>query len=121
MRLADVSTPYESKAKKQERAAEAARNRRLTWYGGGGVLALLAIVAGLYFTVFSGKGATDALPQEQKDVDNLKYLDQRLNDLNSLIADPALSAAEKAQHQKEKKAIEKDRDDLLKKRPDLKK
>jgi hypothetical protein len=116
-----VSDPYESSARKKERAEEAARNRRLTWYFGGGI-GLVAVAAVLYFTLFSGpKAGESPLSVDQHDAANMKFLDKRLSELNTLLTDATISASEKAGYQKEKKVLEKERDELLKKRPDLKK
>jgi hypothetical protein len=112
LRVADVANPYVSKAQRKDRAAEAARNRKIKWALGGGV-ALVVLLVVLYLTVFSGPSSSSQ-SAERLATDHLKLVEKQIQDRAAALADSATPAADKVNVQKEMKELEKRRDELKK-------
>jgi hypothetical protein len=112
LRVADVANPYVSKAQREERAVEAARNRKIKWAVGGGA-ALVVLFAVLYFTVFKGPSSSSQ-SAEQLMTGHLILVEGQIQGRATLINDPATPAADRVNLQKEMKELEKRRDELKK-------
>ena len=113
LRVADVANPYVSKAQRKDRAAEAARNRKIKWALGGGA-ALVVLLVVLYLAVFPGPSSSSSQSSGQLVAGHLKLVEGKIQDLAALIADPTTPATDKVRLQNEMKALEKQRDELKK-------
>jgi hypothetical protein len=112
--------PFTSPAKKKELEEAAARKKKVILFGGVGLLVVVVLAVVGYFTLIAGGTGSDAMSQQDKDVGNMRHINKRLDELNTLIDDKTIGPSEKVSYQKEKKKLEQDRDELMKKRPDLK-
>jgi flagellar basal body-associated protein FliL len=115
--------PFLSKAKKEERAAEKARMTKIRWILIGlGVVVVLGL-AGVYFVSTGGKPSSPSgekvTPQDEE---RKRYdtLNEQIENVDSALTDPKLSAKDKKMHQTNKENWEKQKKEIQAKHPDWK-
>ncbi|HEY2787429.1 MAG TPA: hypothetical protein VGJ05_20910 [Fimbriiglobus sp.] len=118
--MSDRSDKLLSPAIRKEREAEAARNRKIKIYLGGGLL-LVVIVVSIIF--FSGSGSDSGsqtkngeLAPDAAEAATLSSIEGMIADGDTYVNDPNASAGEKARWKKDRVRLEKQRDEILKKR-----
>jgi Tfp pilus assembly protein PilN len=107
-----VAIPYVSNAQRKERAAVAARTRKIKWALGGGA-ALVVLLVVLCLTVFS-RPSSSTQSSGQLVAGHLVLVEGKIQDLAALIADPTTPATDKVRLREDLKVLEKQRDELKK-------
>jgi hypothetical protein len=123
MNAKELRDPFTSPARRQETKERSARNRKILKYGLIGAVGLLILVALVYFAVFSGTSSTgnNTPSPGGSDAQTLAFVEMTIRNGNANHSDPSVSSAAKERWQKDLIALEKQRDELLKKNPGLKK
>jgi hypothetical protein len=119
----ELRDPYTSPARRRENKERTVQIRKIRKYGLIGGLCLVAVVTLLYFTVLSRSTKLDpaTLSPGQSDAQTLALIEQNIATGNANHADPSVTASAKERWQKDLVVLEKQRDELLKKNPGLRK
>ena len=123
MNAKELRDPFTSPARRRETKERSARNRKILRFGLIGGVSLVLVIALVYFAVFSGTSATgnNTPSPGGSDAQTLSFLEMTIQNGNANHADPSVSSSAKERWQKDLTALEKQRDELLKKNPGLKK
>jgi hypothetical protein len=119
----ELRDPFTSPTRRRENKERSAQIRKIRKYGLIGGTCLVAVVTLLYFTAFSHRSKSDGttFSPGQSDAKTLAFLEQNIATGNANHADPSVSASAKERWQKDLVVLEKQRDELLKKNPGLRK
>lgn len=114
----NLKDPFTSPAKRKAMKEQEARIRKLKKWGLGVGIGLVVIGAFLYFTVFSGGGRPSNRPLTEAELldDNIKQIELQIATGNANNNDPASSKEMKDRWQKDLAILEKQRDELIKKK-----